>query len=415
MEDKKLRVALGFVTGRASFKEVVTAYLLKWGLGESFRSGDIELSLLVAYDLDYMGTKAEDFVIKDEEILSMVSSIEYLGKERISAEVGKLANEGILTAEEVELLFGNGYAKLRNSVLFFATKLGFDRLIFLDDDEYPLACVGGVNGVYWLGQDVIGAHLAGLEVGDVTNGYHCGYVSPIPDVVFDDVLGVGDFRLFVEAVSNDIVTWKSIAGRFAAGGLTFASHKIIDSDKFIVVEEINGLKFISGGNLGLNLATSGNLSPFFNPPGARGEDTFLSSSISGCDVRKIPVYTFHDGFGSFPFLLKGVLPKRLDPVGAGDFGSDARFLGAAKGWVKYRPLLLYIIDRKHFDVKISQMREALMVIAPTFAEFFGDEDFADVVGVLDYYVNRVEEDFAAFTSGGEAWSRMLDYLDKVGN
>lgn len=412
MKKDKLKVALGFVTGRASFKEVANSYLLKWGLGESFRGGEVELSLLVAYDLDYMHTEAEEFVIEDDEILSMVSSIEYLGKERISAEVALLADEGILTSDEVELLFGKGYAKLRNAVLFFATKLGFDRLIFLDDDEYPLACVGGVNGVYWLGQDVIGAHLAGLEVSDITNGYHCGYVSPIPDVVFDDVLGVGDFRLFVEAVSNDILNWKSIAGRFVAGGLSFAHNTIIESDEFIVVEEINGLKFISGGNLGLNLKTRGNLSPFFNPPGARGEDTFLSSSISSCDVRKIPIYTFHDGFGSFSFLLRGVLPKRLDSVGAGDFGSDARFLNAAMGWVKYRPLLLYITDRENFEVKVSQMKEALLVIAPVFAEFFGDEEFTDVVEVLDYYVNRVEEDFADFTTGGEAWVRLLRHLDK---
>lgn len=413
MESKKLRVALGFVTGRASFKDVANAYLLKWGLGDLFRSGEVELSLLVAYDLDYMQTKPEDFIIDDPEILEMVTSVEYLGAEYIATEVGELSDQGVLSCDEVELLFGKGYAKLRNAVLFFATRMCFDRLIFLDDDEYPLACVGGVNGVYWLGQDVIGAHLAGLEVSDITNGYHCGYVSPIPDVVFDDVLGVGDFRLFVEAVSNDIVTWKSIAGRFKAGGLSFADHNIIDSNEFIVVEEINGLKFISGGNLGLNLATSGNLSPFFNPPGARGEDTFLSSSIGACDVRKIPVYTFHDGFGSFSFLLKGVLPKCLDFVGAGLFNSDARFLSAAQGWVKYRPLLIYITDKEHFELKISQMREALVVIAPLFAEFFGDDDFLDVVGVLDYYVDRVKEDYADFVSGGEAWTRLLKHLDKV--
>ena len=173
------------------------------------------------------------------------------------------------------------------------------------------------------------------------------------------------------------------------------------------------MKFISGGNLGLNLETSGNISPFFNPPGARGEDTFLSSSIGACDVRKIPVYTFHDGFGSFSFLLRGVLPKRLDTVGVGVFNSDARFLSAAQGWVKYRPLLIYITDREHFELKISQMREALVVIAPVFAEYFGDDNFLDVVGVLDYYVNRVEEDYADFVSGAEAWTRLLKYLGKT--
>ena len=56
------------------------------------------------------------------------------------------------------------------------------------------------------------------------------------------------------------------------------------------------MKFISGANLCFNLKNYKNFPPFYNPPGARGEDTFLSTCLSECSVRKVPCYTFHDGF-----------------------------------------------------------------------------------------------------------------------
>ena len=54
MKKDKLRVAHGFLTGRASFKEVVRASLLKWRLGYALRSGYVDLSLFVVFYLDYI-------------------------------------------------------------------------------------------------------------------------------------------------------------------------------------------------------------------------------------------------------------------------------------------------------------------------------------------------------------------------
>ena len=39
--------------------------------------------------------------------------------------------------------------------------------------------------------------------------------------------------------------------------------------------QINKAKFISGANLCINLTDAKRVFPFYNPPGARGEDTFL--------------------------------------------------------------------------------------------------------------------------------------------
>ena len=76
------------------------------------------------------------------------------------------------------------------------------------------------------------------------------------------------------------------------------------------------MKFISGANLGLNLKNLDKLFPFYNPPGARGEDTFLSTCICECTIRKVPCYTFHDGFSTYQHLLLGVLPNNLKAMRA---------------------------------------------------------------------------------------------------
>ena len=61
---------------------------------------------------------------------------------------------------------------------------------------------------------------------------------------------------------------------------------IIFSRTTEVVEEKNKMKFISGANLGFNLKNLDKLFPFYNPPGARGEDTFLSTCICESNNNK---------------------------------------------------------------------------------------------------------------------------------
>ena len=129
----------------------------------------------------------------------------------------------------------------------------------------------------------------------MTNGHHCGYISPIPQLDFNSKLSEDDFRTFIESISNDIINWDSIKAKMNDGGVTYADLDIINSKKVEVVNEKSGMKFISGANLGFNLKNLDKLFPFYNPPGARGEDTFLSTCICDCTIRKVPCYTFHAG------------------------------------------------------------------------------------------------------------------------
>ena len=54
------------------------------------------------------------------------------------------------------------------------------------------------------------SHLRAIGDADFTNGRHCGYISPIPQIEFGKGLGEQDFRAFIEAISNDIINWDSI-------------------------------------------------------------------------------------------------------------------------------------------------------------------------------------------------------------
>ena len=108
------------------------------------------------------------------------------------------------------LFFGKGYAAQRNSILYCAIKNGIDYLLFLDDDEYPVAVTKNYVLPIWSGQEVLSTHLANIWKADITNGHHCGYISPIPYIEFNDVLKEDDFRLFIKAISNEVVNWETI-------------------------------------------------------------------------------------------------------------------------------------------------------------------------------------------------------------
>ncbi len=85
---------------------------------------------------------------------------------------------------------------------------------------------------------------------------------------------------------------------------------------------------------------------FYNPPEARGEDTFFSTLLDDAKVLRVPVYHFHDGFLKYPGIMKQKYPVSLRKIKGDESEIGLRFLRASKGWMKYKPLLLYIADKK---------------------------------------------------------------------
>jgi len=407
---KNIKVGIGFATGRKSFQKVLRTYIYDWkesGLVENKR---ISLNLFVAYDLKYQKTKITDYTNVHPELVEQIDSSKFIGSSARKKEIDYLIRENVILLNEDRMIFGRGYAGKRNAVLYNAIKHNMDYLVFLDDDEYPMAVTKTRNTAIWGGQHVLLNHLKYIAQADITHGNHCGYISPIPYMEFNDTMTEADFRSFIEAISNDIINWDTLKTVMKNGGVTYADTKILTSDDAIEVQEINHAKFISGANLCINLTDSRRIFPFYNPPGARGEDTFLSTCLSERKVLHVPCYTFHDGFSTYNHLLAGVLPTRLKFIKADTEQITTRFYKACIGWTRYKPLLLYITQPDRYEEKIEQMREQLNEILPKICAYFGQPDFINVLAELEKYHKNVKKHYHEFLETQRIWAKIMEHF-----
>ena len=411
---KNIRFGIGFATGRKNFKKVLAAYINTWNATKQYlpESTSVSLSLFVSYDLEYQNTKSTDYTNLNQDIVDAFDSIVFLGAKNALKSMERLKKNEEFTAAELKSVFGAGYAGKRNAVLYAAIENRMDYLLFLDDDEYPMAVTNNNNTCLWSGQRVFLSHLQEIENADYTNGYHCGYISPIPQFVFDEMLSEQDFRTFIEAISNDIINWDSIKMLMKSGGVTYASTDVLLKTAAEDVPLVGGCKFISGANLCINLKKTEGILPFFNPPGARGEDTFLSSMLHNRTVRKIPCYTFHDGFSIYQYLLDGALPIQLSAINANSPSIVTRFVNACIGWVRYKPLLIYITTPAEYEQKMSLIRAALAETLPKLAAYFNDNRFLKISDEFEKYSKNVKRHNEQFLTTQRTWRRILSTIDE---
>ncbi len=408
---KTVNIAIGFVTGRLLFQNVLKTYINNWIEHGLIENNNVRIHVLVSYDLRYKNTNTNDYKNVPPALQKLVDSIHFYGVNEVNREIEELVKkDNTLDEKDCHLLFGEGYAKKRNIVTYFAIKLKMDKLLFIDDDEYPLATYRNKQGnLLWLGQSILSTHLKYNDNADVTHGLHCGYISPIPYLEFNHILTENDFKFFIEALSNDIITWakmKQIIIR--QKGVTYANEDILNNPASYEVEEANGMKFISGANLCFNLKNYKMLPPFYNPPGARGEDTFMSTALTELKVLKVPCYTFHDGFSMYNHLLNGVLPVALLPIENTNHDILMRFVNATIGWVRYKPLLVYITDQDNFETTMQNMEKSLQYTIPKLCAYFKTNEFNKILIEFESYRKRVKKHFNDFENTKATWKRLLN-------
>ncbi|OPX44611.1 hypothetical protein CLHUN_16050 [Ruminiclostridium hungatei] len=407
---KDIKLGIGFATGRKSFQTILKTNIYNWRECGLTDKENITLNLFVAYDLKYSNTRASDYTNMNQKLLDLIDGTCFIGSGLLQREIEELHSNGILSKAETKLFFTSGYAAKRNSILYFALKNHMDYLIFLDDDEYPMAVTNSRTTALWGGQHVLMTHLRHIGNADITYGHHCGYISPIPQIAFDATLTEGDFQLFIEAISNDIVHWEKVKAVMENGGVTYADKGILITEAAEEVKEINGAKFISGSNLCINMTTPARVHPFYNPPKARGEDTFLSTCLSENKVLRVPCYTFHDAFSFYRPLMNGVLPISLQKINTDSAAVVTRFYKACIGWIRYKPLLLYITNPDQYDVKIAEMRKKLSSTLPKICKYFNNSDFMKVFDELDYYHLNVQAHHRDFIATQQIWIKLTKYL-----
>lgn len=206
--DKVVNFGLGFVTGRPNVCKVINNTYEQ--LINQFKDTDtnVKLTIFILFDLGYQYTTRVDFYGIIPSVYKDIK-IKYITPEDIEEEKKKLIAKEVLTKANADLFFGHGHAKGRNSLMYYALKSKVDYLLFWDDDEYPVACIKdeNTNEIIWKKQDNIAMHLKYIEQADVTIGYHCGYISPIPYVELDEDVDKEKFKCFIEALGNDIISW----------------------------------------------------------------------------------------------------------------------------------------------------------------------------------------------------------------
>lgn len=406
--EKEINFGIGFVTGRANVCKIINNYYEDMLEQVSRYGKNVKITIFVLFDSSYQQTPREEFYNIKTPVYKDIR-VKYITPEDIREQVKKLTARNNMNEEDMEFFLGHGHAKGRNTVMYYAIKYKMDYLLFWDDDEYPVAVLKENGKNVWLKQDNILRHLEFMEKenANVTLGYHCGYISPIPYIDFNETFTENDMKEFIEVISNDIISWESIREKMKNNnGVTYGN---MDIARGIGAREItsDGIgKWVAGSTLCLNLMDRDKIPAFYNPPLARGEDTFFSTLLGNSKIIRIPVYHFHDGFLKYTEIMDGEYPKSLRKINVKEQNIKSRFLKATLGWIKYKPLLLYIKDRDNYKKEIQIMVKKLQEIVPKLNEIFNDNCFTSLLEELEKYDRNVEKHYKDYIRTNEIWNEL---------
>ena len=414
--EKEINFGIGFVTGRSNVCNIINSYY-EYCLEQLNKfNPNIKITIFIMYDLSYQYTTRMDFYRLIPDIYRKNIRIKYISPEDIEEEKGYLQGHFNISEKDANMFLGAGHAKGRNTVMWYALKKKMDYLFFWDDDEYPVACMKDETGkVTWKMQNNLTMHLKYMqkEGAEVTRGYHCGYIAPIPYIETDDELTEKDLSDFISSVGNEAVNWQSVKECFEKDdGVTYAD-KAIASGKgaFEILEEGNEKKWVAGSTLCLDMRKIDKIPAFYNPPGARGEDTFFSVNLTNTKVMRIPVYHFHDGFLQYQEIMKGHYPKKLKLIQATeDNNVEQRFLKVTTGWIKYKPLLMYIQNRENYRKLMDENKKKLNSSIKKVASKFEHGGFKKLPSILAEYDERVEDHYKEFLKTNEIWNDLKHKL-----
>ena len=407
---RNLNIAIGFVTGRPNVCNIINTYYeyVKKQMQSFYKFTNI--SFYILYDLDYQDAKKEDFYNLKPEIFEEENiKVKYITPEDVAELKQKMMDKYKLTTENVNAIIGNGHAKGRNTVMYSAYCDNMDYLLFWDDDEYPVACLKNEDGtISWQMQDNVLKHIETMEKynADVTIGYHCGYISPIPYMNFENEENEQAINHFIKAISNEIVTWESIKEKYEkSNGVTFAENSILNGEPYELLNE-DGNKFVAGSTLCINLNHIENIPAFYNPVNARGEDTFFSLNLAEAKVMKVPVYHFHDGFLKYRQIMSNKFPKTLRLIRHSEDTVEKRFYKACLGWIKYKPLLVYILEKDKYRDIINDVYNRLEKSIPKINSLYPNYDFGQITEALKTYDQNVENDYNSYIEVNNIWNEL---------
>ena len=131
---KNIEFGIGFLAGRPNVCNIINCYykeIVKQGILDNCQ---VNFTIFILFDLNYQSTNREEFYKLDPEVHKYIK-IKYITPEDIKQEKENLVKLYNITQDEIDLILGTGYARARNSIMYFALKNKIDYLLFWDDDE----------------------------------------------------------------------------------------------------------------------------------------------------------------------------------------------------------------------------------------------------------------------------------------
>ncbi len=124
--------------GKKEFSTVLKTYAYSF-LKAAWLKKAHQHERVCAYDLTYNNTKRSDFTNVSEEVSALIDRISFIGKTYMQNEIGMLISRGVIDEHSAKLLFTTVMPENETPSYTRPLKQGMDALLFLDDDEYPLA------------------------------------------------------------------------------------------------------------------------------------------------------------------------------------------------------------------------------------------------------------------------------------
>jgi phage-related protein len=98
-------------------------------------------------------------------------------------------------------------------------------------------------------------------------------------------------------------------------------------------------------------------------------------------------------------------------MNAGTNAVAKRFFQASLGWIRYKPLLIYITNRGNYKTEIRKIKENLTKVISSVCSYFGNDKFKDILNELDFFDAHVEEHYADFGNTKNAWIKIVKFLE----
>lgn len=407
---EEINFGIGFITGRPNICNIINNYYEYIINQVKDLQTQVNFTFFILYDLNYLNTTEDEYYNINPEVHKHIQ-IKYLSPKYVQEKRKVVMDRHNITEDEVDLLIGKGYARARNTILYEALEENIDYLLFWDDDEYPLAAVNEGKSIKWIKQDNIFQHLKNIEKADITYGYRCGMINPLPIMKYNDDITEDTYKQFIEAMENEVISWDKVQAMVKnESGIGYADEQIaVHNKEAEKIERIGKENFVLGSGICLNLRHLDKIPAFYNPPEARGEDTFFSCALEKLNstVLRIPVYHFHDAYLKFTFLMEDKFPKKLKKITIEDNGISLRFQRTLTGWTKYKPLLCYIrLNSKQYKTEMEQSKIKLKNNVEKMCKAFENCDLTKLPEILEKYDQNIEKHYEEYIKVNKIWNKI---------